>query len=423
MSKLNENRPGYKKTKVGWIPEEWECVRLTLIVNGLHAGVSVNSYDDRAQGSELGVLKTSAVTYGYFDSEQNKRIRENEKDRARIAPVAGSVIVSRMNTKELVGANAYIEKDFPTLRLPDRLWQMKVKDESKNNPLWLGFLMSSQLLRSKLSSLATGTSGSMKNITKQDVLALKIPQPPLTEQKKISEMLSAWERAIDQLGKLINAKTELKKALMQQLLSGKWKFKKFKKDEWVKMKLLEFLKSTSRPVPRPDKEYVALGIRSHGKGTFLRTVDNPEDVMMDTLYEVKENDLIVNITFAWEGAIAFVKQTDEGALVSHRFPIHVFKKDKVTPEYFRHVILTKWFVHQLKLISPGGAGRNRVMSKKDFLNLAVNIPSLPEQQKIAAVLNSIDHEINLLDNQLTALKEQKKGLMQKLLTGMIRVKV
>jgi type I restriction enzyme S subunit len=168
---------------------------------------------------------------------------------------------------------------------------------------------------------------------------------------------------------------------------------------------------------------VALGIRSHGKGTFLRTVDNPEDVMMDTLYKVKENDLIVNITFAWEGAIALVKKTDEGALVSHRFPIHVFKKDKVTPEYFRHVILPKWFVHQLKLISPGGAGRNRVMSKKDFLNLVVNVPLLPEQQKIAAVLNGMDQEINFLDSQLIALKEQKKGLMQKLLTGTIRVKV
>jgi type I restriction enzyme S subunit len=224
------------------------------------------------------------------------------------------------------------------------------------------------------------------------------------------------------VGKLIEVKTTLKKALMQQLLTGKRRYKEFKQNDWGKMKLHVFLKPVSRPLPRPNKEYLALGIRSHGKGTFLRTVDNPEDVMMDTLYKVKENDLIVNITFAWEGAIAIVKKADEGALVSHRFPIHMFKKDRVIPEYFRHTILTKWFVYQLKLISPGGAGRNRVMSKKNFLNLIVNIPPLPEQQKIAAVLYGIDKEISLLDNQLTALKNQKKGLMQKLLTGHIRVK-
>lgn len=183
------------------------------------------------------------------------------------------------------------------------------------------------------------------------------------------------------------------------------------------------MKPVSRPVPRPDKEYLALGIRCHGKGTFIRTVDNPKEVMMDTLYGVRENDLIVNITFAWEGAIAIVNKSDECALVSHRFPTHVFKRDKVIPEYFRHVILTKRFVHQLGLISPGGAGRNRVLSKKDFLNLSVSIPHVDEQKKIATVLNGFDKEISLLGNHLSSLKNQKRGIMQKLLTGEIRVRI
>lgn len=240
--------------------------------------------------------------------------------------------------------------------------------------------------------------------------------------KKIAEILSGWDRVIEQLEKLITAKTKLKKAMMQQLLTGKLRFKKFKKTKWQKRKLHDFLKPVSRPVSRPDKEYIALGLRSHGKGTFLRTVNNPTEVMMDTLYEVKENDLIVNITFAWEGAIAIVNKSDEGALVSHRFPTYIFKKDKVTPEFFRHIILTKQFVYKLSLISPGGAGRNRVMSKRDFLNLVVSIPQLPEQKKIGALLNGLDKEINLLRNRLKTFNEQKKGLMQKLLTGNIRVK-
>ncbi len=144
---------------------------------------------------------------------------------------------------------------------------------------------------------------------------------------------------------------------------------------------------------------------------------------MTELFEVKENDLIVNITFAWEGAIAIAGAGDEGALVSHRFPTYEFKTDLTVPEFFRHVIVQKWFVEKLGLISPGGAGRNRVLSKKDFGKLEVLMPSVEEQRRIAAVLNACDKEIELLKQQLAALKRQKRGLMQKLLTGQIRVKV
>jgi len=75
------------------------------------------------------------------------------------------------------------------------------------------------------------------------------------------------------------------------------------------------------------------------------------------------------------------------------------------------------------LASPGGAGRNRVLSKNAFLQIPIELPSFEEQQRIAAVLNACDREIELLQKQLAVLKEQKRGLMQKLLTGQIRVKV
>ena len=92
--------------------------------------------------------------------------------------------------------------------------------------------------------------------------------------------------------------------------------------------MIDFLISASRPVNKPGSNYLALGIRSHGKGTFLKPDSDPEKNAMETLYEVKENDLIVNITFAWEGAIAVAKKEDDGALVSHRFPMYEFNKDK-----------------------------------------------------------------------------------------------
>ena len=210
---------------------------------------------------------------------------------------------------------------------------------------------------------------------------------------------------------------------MQQLLAGWRRFREFEGEEWQKFKFGDFLVLTLRKVPKPSTSYLALGIRSHGKGTFSRDVDDPSKVEMTELYEVKKDDLIVNITFAWEGAIALVKQSDEGCLVSHRFPTYVFNQKLALPEFFKYLMLSKRFFFELRLISPGGAGRNRVLNKKDFLNIKVKLPSVEEQHKIAAVLQACDEEIELLKQKLAALKRQKKGLMQKLLTGRVRVNV
>jgi type I restriction enzyme, S subunit len=186
---------------------------------------------------------------------------------------------------------------------------------------------------------------------------------------------------------------------------------------WKELALGEFLIPEVRKVEKPSKKYVRLGIRSHGKGTFTTAVDNPDDIAMDWLYEVRKDDLIVSITFAWEGAIALVKETDEIALVSHRFPTYTFRRDIVVPEYFRYVILTKRFVYDLGTISPGGAGRNRVLNKSGFLKLRLPVPPIKEQYRIAELLQSWDNGINKTEKLISAKQRLKKGVMQSLLAG------
>ena len=122
-------------------------------------------------------------------------------------------------------------------------------------------------------------------------------------------------------------------------------------------------------IPKPDKTYLSIGLRSHCKGTFHKFIGEPEKIMMDTLCRVEPEDLILNITFAWEGAIAFATEDDSGGLVSHRFPIFRLKTKNADIEFVRNLILTQRFIWDLDLISPGGAGRNRVMNKKDFLKI------------------------------------------------------
>ncbi|MBI3772906.1 MAG: restriction endonuclease subunit S [Gammaproteobacteria bacterium] len=184
--------------------------------------------------------------------------------------------------------------------------------------------------------------------------------------------------------------------------------------EWKNKPLEDALSPVVRERKKPVDHYLGLGIRSHGKGTFLKHLKNPEKNAMEYLYEVCADDLIVNITFAWEGAIAIAQQADAGALVSHRFPTFVFKRKVAIPEFFRYVILDKQFIYKLGVISPGGAGRNRVLNKKDFLRLTVSLPELGEQQKIANCLTSVDDLITAQTQKLDALKTHKKGLMQQL---------
>ena len=144
--------------------------------------------------------------------------------------------------------------------------------------------------------------------------------------------------------------------------------------------------------------------------------------MLYTLFSFESVDLIVNITFAWDGDIAIVTQRDSGGLVSHRFPTYRIREKEADIDFIRNLILAKRFIWDLGLISPGGAGRNRVLNQKDFLELKVLVPSVEVQEKIGKILSAADNELRLCEDYLNALEKQKRGLMQRLLTGEMRIK-
>jgi type I restriction enzyme S subunit len=198
-------------------------------------------------------------------------------------------------------------------------------------------------------------------------------------------------------------------------LTPKLRFPEFRDSlGWKEKFLREALSPVVREKQKPATHYTGLGLRSHGKGTFLKDNEDPKKNAMDYLYEVKRDDLIVNITFAWEGAIAIARPADEGALVSHRFPTYTFERAVAIPEFFQYIISTKKFVYDLGVISPGGAGRNRVLNKNDFLKLTTFLPEVDEQQKIAECLSALGELIGAESQKLDALKAHKKGLLQQL---------
>lgn len=195
---------------------EWDVRPLLHYIASLDAGVSVNSGDRSADNKEIGVLKTSCVSNGYFDATENKVVQEPEEMARVKEPVcANTIIISRMNTTALVGANAFVENDIPNLFLPDRLWS--AKPTGFGNMRFLAYVLGSESGRAALSGLASGSSGTMKNIGKSEVLALQITAPTIAEQVRIADCLSSLDEFIVAQGQRVDALKTHKKGLMQQL--------------------------------------------------------------------------------------------------------------------------------------------------------------------------------------------------------------
>jgi len=280
---------------------------------------------------------------------------------------------------------------------------------------YVGYLLQSWKVRWQIMRISQGTKVLSLSTKRLSDIILTIPST--LEQKKIASFLTSVDGKIEQLTKKEQLLKEYKKGIMQKIFSQEIRFKDDSDSDypdWSEKKLDDFLILTLRELPKPKEKYLGIGVRSHCKGTFQRADSNPTKIAMDKLYKIEENDLIVSITFAWESAIAMVKKEDSGGLVSHRFPTYTFDRNIMLYEYFKYIIIQKRFRYLLDVISPGGAGRNRVMSKKEFVKLKLDIPSIQEQEKIASFLSSIDTKIEQVSEQLNQAKLFKKALLQQM---------
>ena len=196
---------------------DWPVVTLGEIVDELESGVSVNSTSRPIIDGEVGILKTSCVTSGNFEYQQHKAVLPDEMKRVRCPVRRNTIIISRMNTEALVGANAYVGSDYPRLFLPDRLWQTVISRRDVE-VRYVQAVLASDICRSRISALSHGTSGSMKNISKPQLLSLEIPLPPLPEQRRIVAELDAEAAEVAAVRALI-PRTEAK---IQRVLARVW---------------------------------------------------------------------------------------------------------------------------------------------------------------------------------------------------------
>jgi type I restriction enzyme S subunit len=416
---INQNNTqtpnGYKKTAIGVIPIDWEVKRLKdLCFNKGEYGINAAAVDFR-EDLPVYIRITDIDDDGYFSS--SKKCSVDDINSSNFYLNKNDIVFVR--TGAATGkAYLYNEKDG-ILVFAGFLIRFKI-DINEANDYFLWSFTQSKSYWDWVKTVCTRSG--QPGINSTEYASIQLPIPPLVEQQKIAEILSTWDEAISNCKTTINTLKLRNKGLGQQLLLGKKRLSGFG-EKWEMKELNDLLTYTPREVDKPKEPFLALGLRSHGKGVFHKLDFDPNAIVMTKLFEVKKNDLVVNITFAWEQAIAIASPEDEGGLVSHRFPTYTFNPKTATHLYFKFFVLQSFFKSMLELISPGGAGRNRVMSKKDFLKLEVKVPKIEEQIAIALVLETANQELKTYETKLEALQLQKKGLMQQLLTGKIRVNV
>ena len=197
-------------------PFGWPTMTLDQATKEIVSGQCLNGDAGKLQPGQKAVLKVSAVTYGSFDANEYKVLRDTKQITKGIYPQKGDLLFSRANTREYVGATVLIDQDYPDLMLPDKLWKLIFKHEIM--PMFAKQFLSRPEIRKVLSSMATGTSGSMYNISMEKLKRLKIIVPNINQQKEYIHFVEQSDKSKFELEKALSELTATYKRIIAENL-------------------------------------------------------------------------------------------------------------------------------------------------------------------------------------------------------------
>lgn len=421
-----EVREGYKMTELGEIPEEWEVTKLkevTKVVNGATPSKSVEAYwknGDIAWATPTDITKNSSK----FIESTLEKITEFGLEKSSVVMLpAGSVL---MTSRATIGACSINTIPMTT----NQGFKSFICGERINNE-YLYYLI--HTLKSSFIEKASGST--FIEISKSAVENQEIVLPPLQEQQKIAEILSSVDTQIEKTEQMIEKTKELKKGLMQQLLTKGIGHTEFKQSElgeipvsWECKKLDEVAERITVGIATSStNHYVSFGVPMiRNQNIKEQYIDLTDVLYIDEDFDnanknkrLKEGDL-VTVRTGYPGQTAVVPKELEDAQTFTTL-ITTPCKDLVNPYYLSYLINSPIGMNQLNNIAAGGAQKN--INAASLKQLKVTLPPLEEQQQIAEILSTVDAEIDSYEQERAKYEDLKKGLMQQLLTGKIRVKV
>jgi type I restriction enzyme, S subunit len=384
------------------IPKGWKYLNLKkLITQDIKNGYSPNCPEE-PNGSWI--LSLGNLTENGFDPSQ---VKPAPKDDMRVQDFLlepGDFLISRSNTLDKVGRTMLFRGEIVNCSYPDLLMRFRVDETQVTNEYLEGYLRSS-IVRTYIQRCASGTSGSMVKINKTSVEKIPVILPPLPEQKVIADLLSTWDEAIEKTERLIQAKEKWLKGLLRELIAEPQNTRK--DTECKKVKLGDLFR---KEIKVEKGKVVAKGSNFDGN---IPVVAGGQTYAYFT--SCLSHD-IPTVTISASGAYA-------GFVWYHDYPIWASDCNVLyaTAGVTKFLYFTlKAIQHRIYALQSGGAQPH--VYSKDLKNILVIWPSPEDQQQIADTLSFVQHEIDLLKQLAEKYKTQKRGLMQKMLTGEWRVK-
>jgi type I restriction enzyme, S subunit len=201
-------------------PKGHKVKPLGELIRGFEAGVNYPPVSDQEEASEWRVLKVSAVTWGEFDPQESKPIRPDIEYTDSVVVRQGDLLMSRANTTELVAAVCMVRQIPPMLLLPDKLWRIRFLKDSKLLPEYTLWVLRQPGMRTIIGNLATGSSGSMKNISQEKAVTLPTPVAPIALQAEFSRIVQKHERLRAQQREALRQAEQLFGALLGRAFRG-----------------------------------------------------------------------------------------------------------------------------------------------------------------------------------------------------------
>lgn len=396
---------GYKKTSLGVIPKEWEVKRLGDLLlrcaNGLTYDVSMTHGISVTRIETISTGKINYQKVGYIPNEIGYENFKMEQ---------GDILYSHINSLSQIGKVAYYNGDK---KLYHGMNLLLLRANMYVSQQYLYYVLLTEYMR-HMAQIIAKPAVNQASISTGDLKKIRILVPPLEEQQKISEVLSVWDKAIEKQTQLIEKLELRKKGLMQQLLTGKKRLPGFS-GEWKKVKAGLLFGSSSI---RSNKLEPLLSV-TQDKGVVPRDMLETRVTMpngdLSSFKLVDVGDFVISLR-SFEGGLEYSKYR---GIVSPAYTV-LKKKTDLSDVFYKVYFKSNDFIQRLA-VAVIGIRDGKQISYSDFCYIKIPYPSLQEQNAIANVFVSCDDEILLAKQKLNHFQQQKKGLMQVLLTGKKRV--
>jgi type I restriction enzyme, S subunit len=433
---MNEGREGYKKTKIGWIPEDWNLSKLDDLVD-FKNGYAFNSNNYSDDGKIIIRMSNISIDGKLNVNEKNIKYttERNFNELSGFHLKKGDLIMSMTDVSPdfgIVGKTAVIDDDDKYI-LNQRVGRIRTKINL--NTRFLNYYTNSRYYLNPIHKKVTGSA--QFNLSTYDIKDSVIPLPPLKEQKKIASILYAVDEKIESINKRIEGTDKLKKGLLQELLTkgiGHTEFKDTKigriPRSWEIKTTIETLymkgrigwKGLKKDEFTKEGPYLITGVHFVGNRidwkncfhiTEERYIESPEIM-------VRNEDILLTKD-GTIGKVAYIENLEgKASLNSHLLLLRPEIKN-LLPKYLYYIFISSFFK---KFINSVKTGSTLVgLSQTNFGKFEYLLPPFQEQQKIASILSTVDKELEVLQEKKGLFYTLKKGLMQQLLTGQMRVKL